>query len=424
MLPLKIALFTFFVLSSFFPLYGQKKLPMMEWKNCVHYLMQFPNYEGYQPPQDILKEGCPWGNWVTFPQKILTIEVKVSPWKDPIELFKSKDFEAMYHYPDYYQEAVLDYLANPDYNDNQKKICVYAMRHISDIIDLLEEVYYLYQAKKLSTSVFEILVKQVFIVTEPHKWVNKRKNKLLDLLQAIVDMPVTTVSLKKVIKRALSGLYPDDCPYKDNFPKSYNQYAGISFPQKTCDAIQQEYIEYDPYYIPQDVGQSSSYIPEFLILVDHPSHYLMSGNYYIFDQPKCQSKVARFWAIVMMHQLGAFQGDILKYDVLINSACNYYYFSPDSTKGMSLLLMESLFLRKGLSCFKYPFFILNQEDKDLQKVLHRFIALPTIPCGLKEIAKKILAGTLATPQEMEYMKGYIAFRKKYFTLYETVLPSQ
>jgi hypothetical protein len=65
--------------------------------------------------------------------------------------------------------------------------------------------------------------------------------------------------------------------------------------------------------------------------------------------------------------------------------------------------------------FKYPFFILDYKGKELQNALDEFISIPTIPCGLKEMAKKIQEGKLATPKEMAYMEGYRKFRATHFT---------
>lgn len=72
--------------------------------------------------------------------------------------------------------------------------------------------------------------------------------------------------------------------------------------------------------------------------------------------------------------------------------------------------------------FKYPFFILGYKRKDVQSALDKFIAEPTIPEGLKALARKVKQGTLATKEEMSCMEGYATFRKKHFTLYETIVP--
>ena len=71
---------------------------------------------------------------------------------------------------------------------------------------------------------------------------------------------------------------------------------------------------------------------------------------------------------------------------------------------------------------KYPFFILDYQEPNLQRALDALLKLPTIPCGLKKVIQKAKNGTLATKEEMEYMEGYRQFRKTHFTLYETVTP--
>ncbi len=58
----------------------------------------------------------------------------------------------------------------------------------------------------------------------------------------------------------------------------------------------------------------------------------------------------------------------------------------------------------------------------LVKILFIKWICPTVPCGLKEVARKVKHGTLATKEEMAYMEGYRTFRKTHFTLYETVPP--
>ncbi|WP_165941948.1 hypothetical protein, partial [Cardinium endosymbiont of Culicoides punctatus] len=70
--------------------------------------------------------------------------------------------------------------------------------------------------------------------------------------------------------------------------------------------------------------------------------------------------------------------------------------------------------------YKYPFFIIDYKDKEVQRALDKFISIPTIPEGLKEIAHKVKNGTLATKEEMAYMRGYREFRKTHFTFYETI----
>jgi len=49
-----------------------------------------------------------------------------------------------------------------------------------------------------------------------------------------------------------------------------------------------------------------------------------------------------------------------------------------------------------------------------------FIALPTVPGGWKEMARRFKKGTLLTKQDMKYLRGYQGFMKTHFTLYENI----
>lgn len=68
------------------------------------------------------KNGCRWGTWVTFPQKIEAIQVRVSHTNHPRALFQSKDFLVIYKHPEYYEEAFLNYLVDERYPLEQKKL--------------------------------------------------------------------------------------------------------------------------------------------------------------------------------------------------------------------------------------------------------------------------------------------------------------
>lgn len=92
------------------------------WENCAHYFSTFPKYENYKEPLDLTQHGCNWGAWITFSNKIIAIEIKAGPWEKPEELFRSKEFLAMYKHPTYYQEAILDFLAESAPTDVQKKL--------------------------------------------------------------------------------------------------------------------------------------------------------------------------------------------------------------------------------------------------------------------------------------------------------------
>ena len=67
-----------------------------DWASWAEYLHHYPDYQEHQEPEDIAVNGCRWGTWVTFPNKIVAIATKVGPWERPEALFRSQDFIAMY----------------------------------------------------------------------------------------------------------------------------------------------------------------------------------------------------------------------------------------------------------------------------------------------------------------------------------------
>ncbi len=95
--------------------------------NWVSYLKTLPDYRKYTLPVDISTEGCKAGIWVTFAQKIEAIEAKVGAWKKPEDLLASKDFLVMYKHPAFYWQQAIDYISNPAYTEQQKKVALYAL---------------------------------------------------------------------------------------------------------------------------------------------------------------------------------------------------------------------------------------------------------------------------------------------------------
>ncbi|TDG95472.1 hypothetical protein CCPUN_03730 [Cardinium endosymbiont of Culicoides punctatus] len=107
----------------------------------------------------------------------------------------------------------------------------------------------------------------------------------------------------------------------------------------------------------------------------------------------------------------------------MDSTCEWYRKGELSTGHLYQLFyceIPSFYEQPFTTFYKYPFFILEYKNEIIQEALNKFIAEPTIPEGLKEIARKIKNGTLATKEEMAYMRGYREFRKTHFTLYETI----
>lgn len=118
-----------------------------------------------------------------------------------------------------------------------------------------------------------------------------------------------------------------------------------------------------------------------------------------------------------MSQLGLFDPcESSKYYAwFIDQACQWYQQGALTDKHLS-----QLFVCDIDAFYKYPFFVLDYKDNSIQQALDKVINLPTLPCGVKAIARKIKEGTLASKEEMAYMEGYRTFRKSHFTLYETV----
>ncbi|WP_243518811.1 hypothetical protein [Candidatus Cardinium sp. cBcalN1] len=177
------------------------------WLNCAHYFISFPRYENHKEPTDLLENGCKWGTWVTFSNKVIAIELKVGQWEHPEELFRSKDFLVMYKHPSYYQQAVLAYLAESFPTDKQKKIAIYAMRYTYDFYTFLKECFKLYRHKKLSKSLFETVLQLKFLFPT-YDYVASESNRdacFIALLQQIRKEEILDGSLRKTITQVLSG---------------------------------------------------------------------------------------------------------------------------------------------------------------------------------------------------------------------------
>ena len=156
------------------------------------------------------------------------------------------------------------------------------------------------------------------------------------------------------------------------------------------------------------------------MVLDHPQYYTDIGIEGIDDSADNFIRKSKFsegehrLAVFAMHHLS----NSRSYADLIDDVCNLY-----RSEIMSLRIMQDLLqLYYPMRHIKYPFFILDYKEPAVQQALDKFIAVPTIPDGLKEMARKIKDGTLATQEEMDEMEGYRAFRKTHFTLYETISP--
>lgn len=145
------------------PEIGRIERHYVDWHSLFRYLSDHSvfDYASYEPITDIKKYGCNRGAWITFPQKIEAIEARVGNITTTLDLFRSKDFLAMYKYPRYYWEAFLDYIVDDSYTLSQKQIATYAMLHgpgTRERIEIAEKFYQLYNTKKINADVLELLL--------------------------------------------------------------------------------------------------------------------------------------------------------------------------------------------------------------------------------------------------------------------------
>jgi hypothetical protein len=190
-----------------------------------------------------------------------------------------------------------------------------------------------------------------------------------------------------------------------------------------------EWDDYARYWIdPQCVAYSPPY---FLMLIEHINSYVFLGNFdnnqviKFLEDPHAKNEEKRLF-IFAMYQLGSEPHDLPNstqtlsaYRELLSKA-HFYYRAGN----LPLALLEDLLCSTLplLSRYypKYPFCALHHNNFMIQDWLDDFIALPTIPCGWKEMARKFKEGTLLPEEDMEYLRGYQKFMQTHFTLYETI----
>ena len=149
----------------------------VDWHSWAAYLTWHPDYKSYQPVTDIKKNGCNWGAWLTFPQKIEAIQARVGNFSSPLELFRSKDFLVMYKHPDYYEEACSNYIKDKRYSLAQKKIAIYAT--VGPRWSRAWQLSYeLYKQKKIDLPLLEAIV-AIGITNRPSaNWLKKIRIEL------------------------------------------------------------------------------------------------------------------------------------------------------------------------------------------------------------------------------------------------------
>ena len=397
------------------------------WRNTIHYFHQYPHYIAYKEPKDIIKNGCRWGVWVTFSTKVLAIEAKVGNWSKLKDLFHSMDFLAMYKHPLYYKQAALSYLREDFPTIDQKKIVIYGMSN-TPFGFLLREYYTLYQQKKMAIEIFECVL-QLQLLHIYDRLDLKREMQLCITLSEISSDRTISESLREKYSKILSGKVPQEW-YQQAKKATCSSY-GSRFPLKAIfQQMEKEYqsgiVERNLYGV--DMLDKMNYIPYALMLVDHPCYYIQIGNDGLLLSEECPSLMERKWAIFLIQQGGICIDEVdssyIKngwYHRVLYEGCEAYRQGKMEVYLMQYLLQGSVLGSLGLP-FKYPFYILDYNNPGLVSALNAYIAEPTIPCGLKALARKVKNGTLATKEEMAYMEGYRQFRKTHFTLYETIPP--
>lgn len=400
-----------------------------EWVNWAHYLCKYPDYRQHQEPQDIATKGCKWGTWLTFSNKIDAIAAKVGDWKTPTALFSSLDFVAIYKHPNHYREHCLAYLTSPEHPDCKKQIVIYALETMYDYVSFAESCYKLYQQQKLSEDLlclvlgFELLRIHPLVVPE-----QGNENKAHLLLQKIHTEIGSHTPIGQHIEAIVSGNLAQAWARKG--PSLYLHYKD---PLPIIDIIREAKKEFDDYernwFCPHHVAYSPPY---FLMLIEHINSYVFLGNpdnnqVLNFLGSTHASNAEKRLLIFSMYQLNHDPNDqrnskqtLNPYRELLTKAHLHY-----RRGNLALALLEDLLYSPlPLSQYypRYPFGVLQYNSFMIHEELDDFIALPTVPCGWKEMARKFKKGTLLTPEEMAYLRGYQQFKQTHFTLYEDIPP--
>ncbi|AWN81998.1 hypothetical protein [Candidatus Cardinium hertigii] len=405
-----------YYMSILFPIYHA--IGREDFINWRDYLCHCPDYKKHQEPVDIAVNGCKWGTCIHFSNKVLAIEAKVGSWKEPEDLFQSQDFAAIYNHPCYYWKNAIAYLSDSNHSEKQKKIAIYGLEKLGEdhYLSFAKACYKLYKQKLFSDSLFQMVL--CFEFLRIHPLVIGYQNGAIESFLKRVQLEIgTTTPIALQIKRILSGELLKEWK-KKGLSTYYNYRYPIPIPEIIHKANREQKRLRPDFY-----GGSMphpNYIPDFLMILDHPDYYYETGiegskdDAIGFITDASHNEEEKRLVVFAMHQLSP-----EAYAHFIRSVCGAYYWGH-----VSVRLMEDL-LHCNRSCstrFKYPFFILDYRKECVQCALDEFIALPTLPCGLKEMAKKIKTGKLATPEEIVYMEGYRKFRETHFTLYETIPP--
>ncbi|WP_133282266.1 hypothetical protein, partial [Cardinium endosymbiont of Culicoides punctatus] len=296
----------------------QSKLGHPSWTTC---LCDYPDYKQYKAPTNITVNGCNWGTWVTFPQKIEAIQAIVGSYTNPIEFFRSKDFLAMYMHNDYYYDAALDYLFNSCYTLEQKKFVIYAMGGKS--ASLCTNAYKLYKSHKID----------------------------LQLLTLICSIHVSNImkydhGYKNVASTLKNSSYVRDTllVMQQNLPKESELYVWIQelfnnrFPESLCSLMYADDLLYQKY------GSKGGKLPYYEIITRSVKDYKQWQQYLLhYSTMPLNISVPAYFLMVLEHpafyypfQFGPYSGLKNGVDILRDPE-----YSPEE-KSMAILAMSQL----------------------------------------------------------------------------------
>ncbi|WP_204594657.1 hypothetical protein, partial [Cardinium endosymbiont of Culicoides punctatus] len=299
------------------------------------YLHGHPGYKNYQIPNNIMQDGCHWGTWVTFPQKVEAIQAAVGRYTHPIELFRSKDFLVIHKHHGYYYEAILDYLVDSRYTLEQKKISIFAL---TQSYQLCEDAYRLYKTNKINEHLLDLIfsIKISNLIAQNH--VGKPYENVLAALKK-AGVYSFLIQVHKELDKT-TRLYKELTELFNNiFPKTWHVYlinANTLCNQSYCDGNSElpyhaiiayavrEKDAWDYYRLGTPIPVNIFPIPWFLVILEHPAFYYpfqfgpysgLKNGVDILRDPE-YSPEEKSMAILAMSQL-----DATNYAFIIENAC-------------------------------------------------------------------------------------------------------
>ncbi len=292
-----------------------------------------------------------------------------------------------------------------------------------------ERCYKLYQQRKLSEDLFQIVLG--FELLRIHPLVvpvgdESREKKIHLFLQWIQTELGIHTPIGQHIEAIVSGKLAQAWARKGPSPHLHSK-DPLPVPEIIRDATSELNNYERNWFQPQEVAYSPPY---FLILIEHINSYVFLGNpdnnqVLKFLANPHVSNVEKRLLIFAMYQLGHYPNDqtnskqtLNAYRELLTKAYLYY-----RTGELSLALLEDLLyspLPLGSYYPRYPFCVLQYKSFMIHEWLNAFIALPTVPCGWKAMAQRFKEGTLLTERDMSHLRDYQRFMQTHFTLYEDI----